>query len=166
MMSSEWHSLDRGTLEIIEGLQDGAPIRLSAIATALGVKVIATTLPSGISGEIRPDPESPGEFIIKVNRNDPARRQRFTVAHEIGHYLLHRNEIGDGITDDVLYRSALSDRREAQANRMAADLLMPQKLIDEWMDRARSLKVDNVIGFLADKFNVSEAAMKIRLGIP
>jgi hypothetical protein len=166
MMSSEWHSLDRGTLEIIEGLQDGAPIRLSAIATALGVKVIATTLPSGISGEIRPDPESPGEFVIKVNRNDPARRQRFTVAHEIGHYLLHRNEIGDGITDDVLYRSALSDRREAQANRMAADLLMPQKLIDEWMDRARSLKVDNVIGFLADKFNVSEAAMKIRLGIP
>lgn len=166
MMSSEWHSLDQGTLEIIEGLQDGAPIRLSAIATALGVKVIATTLPSGISGAIRPDPVSPGGFVIKVNRNDPARRQRFTVAHEIGHYLLHRDEIGDGITDDVLYRSALSDRREAQANRMAADLLMPQRLIDEWMDRARSLKVDNVVGFLADKFNVSEAAMKIRLGIP
>jgi len=166
MMSREWHSLDQETLATIQALQDGAPIRLSAIANALRVKVLATTLPSGISGEIRPDPNTPGEYVIKVNKNDSARRQRFTVAHEIGHYLLHRDEIGDGITDDVLYRSSLSDRREAQANRFAADLLMPQKLVDEWMDRARALKVDNVITFLADKFNVSEAAMKIRLGIP
>ncbi|ESW85226.1 hypothetical protein X772_15900 [Mesorhizobium sp. LSJC280B00] len=43
---------------------------------------------------------------------------------------------------------------------------MPQQLVDEWLDRARTLKVDNVVSFLADKFNVSEAAMKIRLGIP
>ncbi|TIL24585.1 MAG: ImmA/IrrE family metallo-endopeptidase [Mesorhizobium sp.] len=166
MMSREWHSLDQGTLATIQALQDGAPIRLSAIANALGVRVIATTLPSGISGEIRPDLDNAGQFVIKVNRNDSARRQRFTVAHEIGHYLLHRDQIGAGITDDVLYRSELSDRREAQANRMAADLLMPQQLVDEWLDRARTLKVDNVVGFLADKFNVSEAAMKIRLGIP
>lgn len=166
MMSREWHSLDQGTIERIQQHQDAAPISLSAIANALQLKVISTTLPSGISGEIRPDPEHVGSYIIRVNRNDSARRQRFTVAHEIGHFLLHRDEIGDGITDDVLYRSTLSDRREAQANRMAADLLMPQKLVDEWMERARTLKVDNVIGFLADKFNVSEAAMKIRLGIP
>lgn len=166
MMSQEWHSLNQNTLATIQSHHDSAPVRLSAIANALGVKVIATSLPSGISGEIRPDPDNAGQFIIRVNRNDSARRQRFTVAHEIGHYLLHRNEIGDGITDDVLYRSELSDRREAQANRMAADLLMPQQLVDEWLDRARALKVDNVVGFLADKFNVSEAAMKIRLGIP
>lgn len=166
MMSREWYSLDQGTLTVIQALQDGAPVRLSAIANALGVRVVATTLPSGISGEIRPDPDNAGQFVIKVNRNDSARRQRFTVAHEIGHYLLHRDQIGDGITDDVLYRSELSDRREAQANRMAADLLMPQRLVDEWLDRARALKVDNVVSFLADKFNVSEAAMKIRLGIP
>ncbi|WP_370677203.1 ImmA/IrrE family metallo-endopeptidase [Pleomorphomonas sp. PLEO] len=166
MMSREWQSLGHETIRTIQENQDGAPIRLSAIANALGIKVIATTLPNGISGEIRPDPENEGHFIIKVNRNDSARRQRFTVAHEIGHFLLHRDEIGNGITDDVLYRSSLSDRREAQANRIAADLLMPQNLVDEWMDRARTLKVDNVIGFLADKFNVSEAAMKIRLGIP
>jgi Zn-dependent peptidase ImmA (M78 family) len=166
MMSREWHSLDPETIGQIRATQDGAPIRLSAIAQALGLKVISTTLPDGISGEIRPDPEAPGQFIIRVNRNDSARRQRFTVAHEIGHFLLHRDEIGNGITDDVLYRSSLSDRREAQANRMAADLLMPQDLVDEWLGNARTLKVDNVIGFLADKFNVSEAAMKIRLGIP
>lgn len=165
-MSREWHSLDQGTMDTIRSMQDAAPIRLSAIANALGLKVLATTLPNGISGEIRPDPDHSDRYIIRVNRNDSARRQRFTVAHEIGHYLLHRDEIGNGITDDVLYRSTLSDRREAQANRIAADLLMPQDLVDEWMDRAKILKVDNVIGFLADKFNVSEAAMKIRLGIP
>ncbi|MFJ7352959.1 ImmA/IrrE family metallo-endopeptidase [Phyllobacterium sp. 22229] len=165
MMSREWHSLEQEITDEIERLQDAAPIRLSTIANALGLKVIATVLPNGISGEIRPDPDQQGKFIIRVNKNDSSRRQRFTVAHEIGHYLLHQDEIGDGITDDVLYRSTLSDRREAQANRMAADLLMPQTLIDEWLERAKSLKVDNIVGFLADKFNVSEAAMKIRLGL-
>ena len=166
MMSPEWYSLDQGLLAVIQAHQEVAPIRLSAIAHALGVKVIATAMPSGISGEIRPDADNPGQYIIRVNKNDSSRRQRFTVAHELGHFLLHRAQIGDGITDDVLYRSELSDRREAQANRIAADLLMPQQLVDEWLDKARALKVDNVIGFLADKFNVSEAAMKIRLGIP
>ncbi|WFP73385.1 ImmA/IrrE family metallo-endopeptidase [Mesorhizobium sp. WSM4906] len=165
-MSPEWHSLDHGMIALIKEHHDSAPVRLSAIAQALGVKVIATALPNGISGEIRPDPDAAGQYIVKVNRNDSSRRQRFTVAHELGHFLLHRDQIGDGITDDVLYRSELSDRREAQANRMAADLLMPQQLVDDWLDRAKTLRIDNVVGFLADKFNVSEAAMKIRLGIP
>ncbi|MBS8261112.1 ImmA/IrrE family metallo-endopeptidase [Roseibium polysiphoniae] len=165
MMSREWRTLDSQLLQQISGLQEAAPVRLSSIAKALDVKVISTTLPKGVSGEIRPDPDRPGSYIVRVNRNDSSRRQRFTVAHEIGHYLLHRDQIGDGITDDVLYRSTLSDSREAQANRIAADLLMPKNLMDEWIENAKVLKVDDVVGFLADKFNVSEAAMKIRLGV-
>jgi len=142
------------------------PIKLSRIADSLeGVRVVAAALPKGISGEIRPDSENPGAYLIKVNKNDSARRQRFTVAHELAHYLLHRDQIGDGIEDDVLYRSTLTDTREAQANRLAADLLMPDVLVSEWIDKAKSLKVEDVVGFLSDKFNVSPAAMKIRLGI-
>lgn len=165
MVSYELSRVARAEREILDPFLGDAPVRLSALASALGLRVISAPLPSGISGEIRPDPETRAGFSIRVNKNDPARRQRFTVAHEIGHYLLHRDEIGDGITDDVLYRSSLSDSREAQANRLAADLLMPDQLIAFWKDKAASLGEENVVSFLADKFNVSTAAMKIRLGI-
>ncbi|MFK4490389.1 ImmA/IrrE family metallo-endopeptidase [Bradyrhizobium sp. USDA 336] len=165
MVSYELSRVAGAERAIIDPFLSDAPVRLSALASALGLRVISAQLPSGISGEIRPDPQTPAGFSIRVNKNDPARRQRFTVAHEIGHYLLHRDEIGDGITDDVLYRSSLSDSREAQANRLAADLLMPDRLLAFWKDRAAKLGEEDVVSFLADKFNVSAAAMKIRLGI-
>lgn len=165
MVSYELSRVAGAERAIVDPFLSDAPVRLSALASALGLRVISAQLPSGISGEIRPDPETRAGFSIRVNKNDPARRQRFTVAHEIGHYLLHRNEIGDGITDDVLYRSSLSDSREAQANRLAADLLMPDRLVALWKDKAAALGEEDVVSFLADKFNVSTAAMKIRLGI-
>lgn len=165
MMSREWRTLPPHLRETIEAHQELAPVKLSTIAQALGVRLKASTLPAGISGEIRPDGESPSGFTVRVNRHDSARRQRFTIAHELSHFLLHRDQIGDGITDDVLYRSSISDAREAQANRLAADLLMPQPLVDEWLDRARILGVEDIPGYLADQFEVSEAAVKIRLGL-
>ncbi|PZU81273.1 MAG: hypothetical protein DI528_21565 [Shinella sp.] len=166
MTSREWDILHTDIKAALGSLMHQPPIKLSQLAATIGgVRVVAAPLPKGISGEIRPDPAHPGNFLIKVNKNDSARRQRFTVAHELAHYLLHRDQIGGGIEDDVLYRSKLSDAREAQANRLAADLLMPDRLVNEWIDKARALQVEDIVGFLADKFNVSEAAMKIRLGI-
>lgn len=162
---NELARVDRAQQVVIAKHLNEAPISLSALAADLGLQIISAKLPNGISGEIRPDPNTRAGFIIRVNKADPARRQRFTVAHEIGHYLLHRDEIGDGITDDVLYRSSLSDSREAQANRLAADLLMPSAIVRHWKEKARSMEAEDLVGFLADKFNVSTAAMKIRLGI-
>lgn len=166
MTSREWDSLPEHLLETLAPLMHQPPIKLSRIADSIGgVRIVSAPLPKGISGEIRPDPDGQAAFLIKVNKNDSARRQRFTVAHELAHYLLHRDQIGNGISDDVLYRSKLSDNREAQANRLAAELLMPDSLISEWIDKAKALQIEDIVGFLADKFNVSEAAMKIRLGI-
>lgn len=164
-MSREWQSLDPLVRAEIERLQSAPPIKLAAIAKVLGVRLVASTLPAGISGEIRPDAEADSGFAVRVNRHDSPRRQRFTIAHELSHYLLHKDQIGDGITDDILYRSGISDWREAQANRLAADILMPEKLVDDWLDRARALGVEDIPNYLADKFEVSEAAIKIRLGL-
>jgi hypothetical protein len=165
MTSREWRSLDTIERQTIERFQNETPIRVSEIARALGLAIRASTLPPGISGEIRPDRDNPGRFIIKVSRHDSSARQRFTVAHEIGHYLLHREQIGNGIVDDALYRSGLSDRREAEANRIAADILMPNALVDAWLDRARVLGVEDTATYLKQRFEVSDAAMKIRLGL-
>ena len=160
-MSPEWNRLDPAVRAQIEAFQDAPPVRLPELARALGVPIKAATLGPGISGEIRPDAD--GCFVIRINRHDPAKRQRFTVAHELAHYLLHRDEIGTGIEDDVLYRSSLSDRREQQANRLAADILMPGELLAEAREAAEEKGVGDVVLYLADLFAVSEAAMRIKV---
>lgn len=160
MTSREWRHLDDQMRERIEEHQDVLPVRLPELARALGVPVKAATLGPGISGEIRPDPE--GGYVIRINRHDPNKRQRFTVAHELAHFLLHRDHIGTGISDDVLYRSALSDTREHQANRLAADILMPDDLVRTEIEAALEKGVGDVVLYLADRFAVSEAAMRIK----
>ena len=73
-----------------------------------------------------------GDFEILVNKFDSEKRRRFTVAHELGHFILHG---GDDFYDskDILFRSVSqmdiseNDRRkEVQANMFAAELLMPR----------------------------------------
>lgn len=159
-MSPEWQNLDEVNRATIADHQDVAPVRLSELAKALGVRVKAATLAPGISGEIRPED---GGFVIRINRHDPAKRQRFSVAHELAHFLLHSDQIGNGIEDDVLYRSSLSDRREAQANRLAADILMPDDLVRQQVEAAHEKGVGDLVLFLAEEFAVSESAMRIKL---
>jgi uncharacterized protein DUF955 len=158
----EWSLLPAEIQSLLESHQRNAPIKLSDIAKRLGLTVLSATLPVGISGEIRPA-LGEGNFTIKVNRHDDHRRQRFTVAHELAHFLLHRQYIGNGLSDDVLYRSSLSDAKEAQANRLAADILMPMQLVKALEENARTSGVINIVSHLASAFEVSETAMQIRM---
>jgi hypothetical protein len=162
MPSREWFRIDAQTRATIIEHQNETPVPLARLARALGVSVKAATLGPGISGELRPS--AAGDFVIRVNRHDAPARQRFTVAHELAHFLLHRNMIGRGIEDDVLYRSELSDHIEAEANRLAADILMPQDQVQQAY-RAACGSHPDVVGMLSEKFGVSESAMKIRLGL-
>ncbi len=109
MASKKWNRFGEAERDEIEALQDEAPIRLAAVARALGVTIRAATSATGISGEIRPDPQHAGNFIIRVNRHDAPRRQGLLSRTKSGIFLLHRDQIGTGISDDVLYRSGLSD---------------------------------------------------------
>lgn len=145
---------------IIQDAQREIPVGLSDIARKLGLTVKASTLPAGISGEIRP---TAGSYEIKVNRHDSKGRQRFTVAHEIAHFLLHRDQIGQGVSDDALYRSSLSDAREAEANRFAAEILMPPAAVREALANYAG-PVEDRSTQLAQLFGVSEVAFDIRLG--
>ena len=85
--SNEWSLVSESERKAVARFQADIPVKLGALAKELGLKIVSSTLPMGISGEIRPGNEG---FVISVNRHDSARRQRFTVAHEIAHYLLHR----------------------------------------------------------------------------
>lgn len=150
-------------MEVILKNQKSLPIDLLSIANDFKINIYKAKDESNISGKIVKDSGLGGEsgFAIFVNAKDSIVRQRFTIAHEIAHFILHKDAIGDGIVDDALYRSGLSNKQEAEANKLAAEILMPWHLINKVM----SEKI-NTIKELATIFHVSESAMSIRLGIP
>ncbi len=133
-----------------------APVDLLAMAEALGLGVMMDApLGKDISGRIRRQGTG---YQIEVNGAHSPNRRRFTLAHEIAHYLLHRDLIGDGIEDDALYRSPLGGQIESEANRLAAQMLMPAALMRSlYRNGLRSL------AGLCAAFQVSEEAMRIRL---
>jgi IrrE N-terminal-like domain len=156
-------NVDSATNRLIKSHQQEAPVEVVRIAQGLGLEVWEDELPVGISGKIFSDPENGGSsgFSITINSTEPPVRKRFTVAHEIAHFILHRDKIGSGIEDDTLYRSKLTNLIEAEANRLAASILMPFPLIESLQRQGI-----NGISELASALQVSQQALKIRLGIP
>lgn len=107
---------------------------------------------------------------ILVNVLDSPQRQRFTKAHEIGHAVLGhtgKNGISNRDTSRTVY-----DADEVAANKFAAELLMPKKLIIKAIEKYQRLEnirdvqkidVDDLIKFLAKQLDVSMMSMKYRL---
>lgn len=113
-----------------------------------------------------------GLSIIAVNALHPPNRQRFTAAHELGHHLLHAQELVKAIHVDkgtrVLLRddeaSRGTDPFEVQANVFASELLMPMDLLRKAVDEDEvDIDDDSRIDALAKKFKVSTHALRIRL---
>lgn len=148
--------LGESPMEIVLRHQQRVPVDVRALAADLGIPVKMDRSLGEAAGMICRDVSRSG-FSISINPNDPRRRQRFTLAHEIAHYLLHADIIGDGIVDDAMFRSKMSDFHERQANRVAADILLPKKAVKEAFRQVKG------IAPLAEMFDVSTDAMKIRL---
>ena len=144
-------------------IQAEPPVLVVPIARALGIMVYAVKhWENGLSGLIKKDKEKGGEsgYAIYVNADHSETRRRFTIAHEISHYVFHESLIGDGIVDDALYRSGLSTLIETEANDFAAEILMPTHLIGQ------AIRHESSISKLAKMFNVSSEAIAIRLQVP
>jgi len=95
--------------------------------------------------------------LIFVNERDNLRRKNFTVAHELGHYFLHYDR---GKQDEVFvsFRGD-SNPRETEANKFAAELLLP----DDKARKEYESAMFPTASYLAEKFEVSEQAMSIKL---
>jgi Zn-dependent peptidase ImmA (M78 family) len=98
-------------------------------------------------------------FEIGVNSNHHPNRQRFSMAHEYGHYLLHRgkiHEMPDG--EQILHRNGDRNRIEYQANNFASEFLMPERNVRKaFRGSGGNLKK------MADFLGVSKEALKYRL---
>lgn len=150
-------AIDRTPTDVIAAFTRKTPVDVYGLANALGLEVVQdATLSDRISGKI--ERSWSGSVTITVNANHSKTRQRFTVAHEIAHFVLHRDEIGDGIKDDALYRSDLSEAIERQASSYAATILMPAPEVREAFARG----VDTPIQ-LAQAFKVSPKVAEIRM---
>ena len=148
-------------VEILRQRAAEIPVNVEAVASDLGIRVWQSwTLPPNISGKIGKGPEPVGRsgYAIVVNANDGNNRQRFTIAHELAHYIYHHPYVGEGIADNTLYRSGLPTRLEVEANQLAAEMIMPARSI-------RYLMASGVRNAeqLAGRMQVSRAAMGVRL---
>jgi Zn-dependent peptidase ImmA (M78 family) len=153
------------------GLGSSAPIDVERIASELDLEVVHDNLGPGVSGLLVTN--SHGACIV-VQESDAPNRQRFSIAHEIGHYVLrHQFTAGEHVHVDkgnfVSMRgpsaSSGENQMEVEANQFAASLLMPSKLVTS---RCRELSrggvvFDQHVTELANEFRVSEQAMTIRL---
>lgn len=164
MAPRELAKISQKELEIIRRYTDEYPVKLGQIAKDLGILVKVTNMPAGISGQISREGD---HYMIRVNRNEARERQRFTISHELAHYLLHRPVIDsspDGITDNVLYRSGKPEQIEFEANRLAAEIIIPSDVVErELKQQFGGLVTEATIEALASKFEVSKAAMEIKL---
>ena len=100
---------------------DGKIVALvGAISKKLGIDIIFANLENGNHGYYEPRIKT-----IFVNDNEPATRNLFTVAHELGHYILHE---GTNNRYDEYHKYTPEERKkEFQANDFAGKLLMPEK---------------------------------------
>jgi Zn-dependent peptidase ImmA (M78 family) len=145
------------------------PVAVEVIAQAEGILVVRHRFEDGdVSGMLYRDDD---RHVIGVNSAHPKPRQRFTIAHELGHRALHP---GREIILDVPVRVNLRDKtssmatdiEEIEANAFAAALLMPDKMIRDLVSRLPASKrrePDDTATALADVFKVSTSAMNFRL---
>lgn len=148
-----------------------APTPVEELAEAEGAQIRFRTFDGDISGLLLQKPGT--QPIIGVHAAHPRVRQRFTVAHELGHLILEHD--GRPMIVEHLHRSRVSwrdgtsslatDREEIAANQFAAALLMPRTLVEEMFDDLifRHHTTDAAIDLLARRFEVSAQAMRFRL---
>lgn len=149
---------------VLEYMKASMPVDLDKLCNDLGIDLSYVDMIDEISGEV--ECREDGSFAINVNKRHHPNRQRFTIAHELGHFIHHRSLIGDGIDDNKAYRSVdtgkyynknITPYHEREANRFAASLLMPK-------DKVIKCKKSNISTIkMAEHFKVSQAAMSYRL---
>lgn len=154
-------------LKVIEQHLGDIQVQIFAVLEELGLGPEFRTLDDEISGWIERKRDC--KYRIVINDRHALVRKRFTAAHELGHYIYHRDLLDSGVGDTRAYRSAgtplpnslITQRHERQANSFAANILMPQAQIVK-------LQGNGVFNprELAALFGVSEDAMRIRLGLP
>jgi Zn-dependent peptidase ImmA (M78 family) len=141
------------------------PVPIEAIVLSQGIKLLPYDLGNNISGVLIRENDS---ATIGYNKNESRVRNRFTIAHELGHYVLHEGkELFVDRDFSVMYRinnENINSEEEIEANEYAACILMPEELVlAELKNIHFDYTDDGAIKELAKKFDVSSVAMSVRI---
>ncbi len=161
----------REATKLLESLKiRSAPIDVNGIASAVGLKIVYEDFTDDISGLLITR-ESTG--VIGVHSKHALVRQRFTIAHEIGHFVMHHHsESGEHVHVDEGWKTTARNERstkgidvdEIEANRFAASLLMPEAFLRTRVAELHNKPLSELDVFkLAQEFKVSEQAMTLKL---
>lgn len=142
----------------------GSEVDIEKIVAELKISVIQHDLPDDESGMLIINKER--KAIIVVNKHHSKVRKRFTIAHELGHYLMHCDQ-GQQVFHRSIKSSQGTEPQEIDANAFAAALLMPKadikKLIREINNSLFDDEVDDLIVGKANELNVSKTALIYRI---
>ncbi len=161
---------ERTARQVLERCSISAPpVPVEEIARNLGGRVSFENFGPDVSGILYREGT---KVVIAVNATHAKTRQRFTIAHEVGHLSLHPGR------PMFVDRSVRIDRRDAnaslgvdpdeiEANSFAAALLMPENMILATVTHRSTQRVsagsEGIIRWLANRFDVSIQAMEYRL---
>lgn len=139
------------------------PIPLERIAEAVGILEIIGRDTETFEGVLITD-AAKTTGSIAFNNDSRLERRRFTIAHELGHFLMpsHGASAQCGKTDMGVFKTSDPKKRyEAEANLFAASLLMPRKMFLQDMRRLGAPETDHIVK-LASQYKVSKEAMARR----
>lgn len=141
----------------------GCSVTVEKLAEALHIEVLVHALPDDDSGLLLVKDK---KALVIVNKNHSEGRRRFSLAHEIAHYLLHADDSHEIFHRDR--RSSLGTSRiEVEANAFAAEILMPEDEIKTWVESELldllDEEMEEKVAEKAKQLSVSTQALGIRL---
>lgn len=154
---------------ILKKHNSSIPVNVEKIIQLEGICLRPEKLEDTVSGMLV---MKENKAVIVVNSNHPKNRQRFTMAHELGHYLLHRKYANVFFDESlVFFRDDQSSEgkkyQEIEANRFAAELLMPESFLKKQLKSSPFDAFDDSnqssLKELAKQLKVSVQALTIRL---
>jgi len=149
------------------------PVPVDLLIRRQGIEIVRKNLDDDTSGFVYVDPKT-DDAVIGLNVSHSKTRQRFTLAHELGHFMMHKSSGGHLHVDDrdffVRFRTKHSreglDIQEIEANAFAAELLMPTRFLEQDVKQIKdgvSVSEEKSIRIMANRYGVSLQALLFRL---
>lgn len=142
-------------------------IDVTKLAKLYGIQVFLSTNESEDFNACIEYDNKTGEYRILVNPTQPYERQRFSIAHELAHYILHKEKLD---REGRLNRSPedqVNKTEDNKADKLAAEILMPTVLVEKYSEENNISKTQQItkeiIEKIASVFKVSKTVAAIKL---
>jgi Zn-dependent peptidase ImmA (M78 family) len=167
VLRARYNKIETITAQLLEKYKVRGPaVPVDKIAEGEGASILIKHFNNEISGLLVREGK---RVIIAVERNQSPTRKRFTIAHELGHLMLHE---GKEVRIDTAFRvnlrspksSTAEDVEEIESNAFAASLLMPEPFLRrDVADETLDIEDAEFVQGLAKRYDVSAQAMTLRL---